>query len=216
MIAPKVKTANNRLQQLYFNNLIVYPRVELSYSTFPQSLLSHKPLPTSGAYFEPFYDKDLVFNKMTSLLFLNTTRLITPSITSKISKDIDEFFGINMEPKKEKELKYLIEAKDIFLSNSKLELMTSDKPSFFKPAYFELFVSHRPKIKKVKIQGLSFSSPKKKRIEELEQRAQQKISYDDTLFIDVKSLKKFIEINNERYNSEEQSDTIGNRAGLFA
>lgn len=206
MITKKVKTANNRLQQLYFHNLIAYPRVELSYSTHPQSILSHKPLPTIGTYFEPFYAKYLEFNKMTSLLFLNTTNFITPSLTSKISTDIDLFFTMDMKLKQEKKLMELIEAKDIFLSRYKVELTAqTSKPSFFNPKYFDLFTSYKPKIKKIKIKGLSFSGFKKKKIDELEQKSQEKILDDDIFFNDIRALKKYIEIKNERQINEKEN-----------
>ena len=206
MITKKVKTANNRLQQLYFHNLIAYPRVELSYSTHPQSILSHKPLPTIGTYFEPFYAKYLEFNKMTSLLFLNTTSFITPSLTSKISTDIDLFFTMDMKLKQEKKLMELIEAKDIFLSRYKVKLTTqTSKPSFFNPKYFDLFTLYKPMIKKIKIKGLSFSGFKKKKIDELEQKSQEKILDDDIFFNDIRALKKYIEIKNERQINEKEN-----------
>lgn len=129
MIAYKVKTALNRLQQLYFNNIIAYPRVEKSYSLVSQELMSHKEFDLKTAYFEPFYKEQIAFNKQTSLLFLNTFQFISPSVAYKISKDIDEYFTMDMKLKKESELRNLIEKKELFFD----ELNLSQSSKFYNP-----------------------------------------------------------------------------------
>lgn len=129
MIAYKVKTALNRLQQLYFNNIIAYPRVEKSYSLVSQELMSHKEFELKTAYFEPFYKEQIAFNKQTSLLFLNTFQFISPSVAYKISKDIDEYFTMDMKLKKESELRNLIEKKELFFD----ELNLSQSSKFYNP-----------------------------------------------------------------------------------
>ena len=207
MLKPKIKTAMNRLQQLYYSNLISYPRVEISYSTHPQSMLSHKPLAIIAPEFEPFGKKKKVVDFNSSLLFLHTKRLITPALVPTISSYIDEFYDANLKLQKELELQRLIVAKNEFLQSQEAKnsfFTISDDLGFFKPKYFEIYESENgsKSLEKVEFPITFYLDKKsKKPKEELVEEDERKIK-DGINFKNLREFRNYLIEKNERLINE--------------
>ena len=201
MLQSKVKTALTRLQKLYYNNLISYPRVEISYATHPQAMLSHKPLAIISSEFEPFCVKRKEINFNSSLLFLHTKRLITPAMTPTISSYVDDFFDEELNLKKAVELNRLIQAKNEFLNSQEVKnssFVLDDDFNFFAPKYFEIYKSEpSKKLQKVDLPILFGLAKKTKPKEELAEHEEVKIM-DGISFKNLSDFRNYVIKKNER------------------
>lgn len=209
MLKPKVKTALNRLQTLYYNNLISYPRVEIPYSTHPQAMLSHKPLAVISPEFEPYGVKKKVVDFNSSLLFLHTKRLITPALAPTISMYIDEFFDEKLQLQKELELQKLIVAKNEFLQLEEVKnsfFAINDNLAFFKPKYFEIYENQGSgKLEEFELPIVFAKDKKTKQKEELAEFEVKKI-VNGYYFKNLNDFRNYIiEKNEERLLNETHS-----------
>jgi AAA15 family ATPase/GTPase len=125
MIASRVKKALDYLQAAYYNNMIVYPRVDNNFITSKQfNLFPHPVMRRLNESMLPLKKKKFVLTKDTSLLFLSSVRLLQPSTLQAFSNFIDDFFDDALEflsNKKKLQAEEAIRQMDVFLKEHEIK-----------------------------------------------------------------------------------------------
>lgn len=98
MIRSRVKKALDYLQSAYYNNMVVYPRVDNNFIKSKQfNLFPHPVIRPLNENMLPLQKKKFSLTKDTSLLFLSSVRLLQPSTLQAVSNFIDDFFDDSLE-----------------------------------------------------------------------------------------------------------------------
>jgi hypothetical protein len=93
----RIKEAISRLNEYYFKNDIVYPRVNNNYLGQIFDFFAHPPLNRVDFYTLPLLKEEYPLNKETILLYLHNKGLVTPSLSVNIYKFLNTTFNLDDE-----------------------------------------------------------------------------------------------------------------------
>ena len=126
-IQSRVRAEVSHLNNLYFDDKIVYPRVDNNYFGENYNFFAHPDLKVVNNYCEPLSKESYYINRNTILLYLGHKGFINASTINSVNKFISTFFNERLNPFNAKHTGEIVDKFLNFCENKKISSKTYTK-----------------------------------------------------------------------------------------